>query len=501
MTIQRIIQSLVLLVSCLTGWGADWYVATNGTAGGAGTIGDPLSLSKAISATSPAVSGDTIYVLAGTYSGFYTNYLEPAGTPITVRASGRAIIESTGFTDDKPALNILGSNTWFWGLEVRDPATNRLNQGRNEGIYVHSPGAKIINCVLHDNNDGILPMSESIGAEVYGCIIYNNGRQETNRSHGHGVYCQNATGTMTLRDNLIFNNFYLGVQGYSEGAATYVRNITANGNITWENGSPATNGYRQAGLFFGTFLTYMDGILITNNVSMQTGMGSGDTIKVGYRPYGPTNNAVTVVNNYMGNGSFRVEWFTNATVNGNTWRSSFSDPNVSIIWVDTTQVWPWDSNTYSSAAAQPFEINLTTNHSFATWTNATGYDVASTISTSVTNTDSFLRVNAYDSNLCYVAIANWSGASNITMDLSSWLANGDNYTIKHASDYYGATVASGSYSGAITLASTGYTPVAPTGWTNSPETGPVFNVFVVERGEPSPPAHVRSLRVNRLIVR
>jgi hypothetical protein len=44
---------------------------------------------------------------------------------------------------------------------------------------------------------------------VYGCLIYYNGYDATDRGHGHGIYSANAAGNATkkIRDNMILDQF------------------------------------------------------------------------------------------------------------------------------------------------------------------------------------------------------------------------------------------------------------------------------------------------------
>ena len=47
---------------------ADYYVATNGSASGAGTMAAPWTMAKAVGSTG-AGPGDTVYIRGGTYNG------------------------------------------------------------------------------------------------------------------------------------------------------------------------------------------------------------------------------------------------------------------------------------------------------------------------------------------------------------------------------------------------------------------------------------------------
>lgn len=74
-----------------------WYVATDGTSGGAGTLGSPWSLDHArTGAGGSIVAGDTVVVQAGTYSsttGYEFSLSGTAQSPITFQTSGSVILD------------------------------------------------------------------------------------------------------------------------------------------------------------------------------------------------------------------------------------------------------------------------------------------------------------------------------------------------------------------------------------------------------------------------
>lgn len=60
--------ALALTLFAAAAQAADYYVATNGSTSGAGTMAAPWTFAKAVSSTG-AVPGDTVYVRGGTYNG------------------------------------------------------------------------------------------------------------------------------------------------------------------------------------------------------------------------------------------------------------------------------------------------------------------------------------------------------------------------------------------------------------------------------------------------
>src|SRR5262245_60326805 len=130
----------------------DFYVTPAGTAEGDGTMQKPWSLQKALSNSSAAKPGDTIWLRAGTYTGNWTNSLRGAPRkPIVVRQYPGERVTLDGIGSDKtPTLTVVGAYTWFWGFEITnsDPARAPLPTGesppRGPAVHLLSKGSKLI---------------------------------------------------------------------------------------------------------------------------------------------------------------------------------------------------------------------------------------------------------------------------------------------------------------------------------------------------------------------
>jgi hypothetical protein len=185
-----------------------WYVSPDGLHNNPGTINAPMSLAKALSETSPAAPGDTIWLRGGVYNGAFVSYLRGTPTsPIVVRQfpGERATIDSNG--SSAAALYVNGAHTWFWGFEIRSTDTMRFSSAahsadlrRGAGVTSHAPGAKYINLVVHDMRIGIELWISSPDVEAYGNLIYHNGWMAPDRGHGHGIYSQNRDGIQSITD-------------------------------------------------------------------------------------------------------------------------------------------------------------------------------------------------------------------------------------------------------------------------------------------------------------
>ncbi len=183
------------------------------------------------------------------YPGFFVSRLTgTASRPIIVRnyRGGRATLEDR--TGGELILVVGGGYTWFWGLEVRSVSTNLTN---SSGVVLGGPGIKCINMVVHDClGSGINPFKEAIDAEVYGSLIYYNGRQTERAGGAYGSYMQNVTGNKLIRDNVYHHNWSYGIHAYESGGAD-LDNMTFEGNAIFNNGLFYEPGKFRTNLFLG----------------------------------------------------------------------------------------------------------------------------------------------------------------------------------------------------------------------------------------------------------
>ena len=221
---------------------SDYHVSPLGTPTGAGTEADPLDLATALSVSSPAEPGDTIWLHGGTYSGNFTSALvgEP-DAPIHVRqvAGERATISSSNSLVDVLTLN--GSDVWLWDFEITNPDTERIFSGsgkgkRKNGVGVFGPGHRLIHLIIHDTGNGIGFWKTAERSEIAGCLIYYCGYQDVNGGHGHGIYAQNnGLPWRYIRDNAVFQCFKNNINGWGSSSAP-VDHLVIEGNTVFEAG-------------------------------------------------------------------------------------------------------------------------------------------------------------------------------------------------------------------------------------------------------------------------
>ena len=424
--------------------GREYHVSPTGTATNDGSAQRPLDLVTALSSKSPAKAGDIIWLHAGVYRGAFKSVIAgTAASPIIVRQfpGERATIDSSS-SGGYDALSVTGAYTWFWGFEIASSDTKRISAEsgswpqdlrRGYGAVTITPGTKFINMIVHDNANGLGLWTQSVDGEAYGNVIYNNGWQAPDRSHGHGVYTQNASGTRLVAENIIFNQFSHGIHAYGSDAAA-LDNITLDGNITFMNGAMGTGGMYANGRDI-----LLGGYRVAGNPVLSNNATNGAQVNLGYSA-GCSNGRVT--NNYIIGGFALVN--CNPVMTGNA-------------VYDAT--WP----NYGTRPAQ--------------------YPQNTFYTTQPTGTVIRVRPNKYEPGRANIVIYNWGQSSVVSVDLAAAkLTSGAAYQIRDAQNYYGTPVVDSVYDGRpVNLVMTGLRTAAPIGNVPivPPHTAPKFAAFVV----------------------
>ena len=422
--------------------GSNWYVAPNGT--GTGTLSSPMSLAKALSSTSPAQAGDTIWLRGGKYNSAYSSVLSgTASAPIVVRGypGERATLDANNSAARSAgaALKIGGAHVVYRDFEVTSSDAGRTDQNTGYGNFPSgidinaSQNIKLVNLVVHDMpGKGIGAWAENTGAEIYGCLIYYNGMSD----HDHGIYLQNQTGTKLLRDNIIFDQASHGIHGYGSTDA-YIDNITIEGNTVFDNGYLIGESSRN--ILLGGLIVARNPVVKSNYTYLR---GSQSNSNIGYSA--GTANAV-VTGNYWIAGNTAVHLILNsgATVNGNVFAGPMDPTNAET---------RWPSNTYMAAKPTAGQTVL-------------------------------VRPNQYETGRANLTVYNWSKAASVSANLAgTGLVAGDSFEIRDAMNFYGAPVLTGLYTGAaVTLPMTGLRPAMPVASSLAApvHTAPMFGAFVV----------------------
>jgi len=455
-------------------------VAPTGSASGNGSAGQPWDLATALNQPAAVQPGDTIWLRGGTYSGAFTSYL--AGTvvqPIIVR---QYPVEHATVNGN---LTVFGHDVWFWGFELVSPTASL---GQVNGINSRAPRAKYINLVVHDaSGTGIgffdgADLTPAPDGEIYGSIIYNNGNLNNN---DHGIYVDNNVGGKTVRDNVVFDNWCIGIQVYGTGPTQYVNNITVSGNIVFNNGTIGSSGG-------------YDILMGGSNVPVRGGVVSGNytyrndralTADIGFY-FSSSNQDITLTNNYFV-GTMELDDWASALVTGNTVYSTtpvsvytsgqvINRGNVSghvysgnVFYGDATAL-RWG---YKPTAGQ----GAVTPYPFVAWQAATGLTSAGVYAGSVPPNLVVVRPNVYELGRANIAVYNWTGQGTVAEDVAGVLTVGQTYRVMNVFNMYGAPVLSGTYTGGtLQLPMTASAAPAPLGrGTAGPSPGSTFNAFVL----------------------
>ncbi|MFI5120034.1 MAG: right-handed parallel beta-helix repeat-containing protein, partial [Thermoanaerobaculia bacterium] len=287
--------------------GTDFYVSPTGTtstAPGTGTFTNPWALQTALAQPAAVHAGDTIWLRGGTYVGRFSSYMQgAAGQPIVVRSlTGEWARIDGGPGPLVATLMLWGHDVWFMNFEIFSSSTTRRSSqdgsgpsdlNRGAGVFTAQdsghPGLKLINLVIHDATEGMSLWEGATDMEIHGNIIYNCGWDgATDRGHGHGIYVQNLTGTKTIENNIIFNQYGTGLNVYGSDTA-HMDNIDLIGNTVFENGKPSIYGYERNLLYGGATGSpqVQNGRLLNNSFFYEVG-GPGTGHYVGY--FGGANN-------------------------------------------------------------------------------------------------------------------------------------------------------------------------------------------------------------------
>jgi hypothetical protein len=447
---------------------ADWFVSPDGTPSGLGSESAPWDLQTALNGLASVKPGDVIWVRGGIYRGSFISRLQGAEpSPIIVRAyrNDRVTLDAAGGATF--GLNVLGVNTWYWGLELRNSSASMSAAGAglnvSEGADGTYRGNRFINVVIHDTGGSQAITCYNGMTDFYGCIVFH-------ARNGYGMYSHNKLGPPPRHkyvDNcIIFNNV-----GSSGGRGQQVQISSAGG-------------------------AYLDNIRFNSNVVFNTMLNYGKIELAGSDSY--MDNAVVSGNCFYGLLGIQM---------GRLTRDSVFSANYIINTPIALDVYGCDLATGPNFVV---ENNFYTGEFGTLCTNVTLRN--NTRLSTATGFNTFVFDNAYqdgqDPKAAHVVVYCWdSGLETVPVDLSSVLAVGDRYEIRDVEHYYYEDdldhpnpVAAGVYNGGsvdlpLLGSSAPYSrPVWHQNYTNA--TWPVnpahsskeFNVYAVLKGVEGVPA-------------
>jgi len=412
--------------------------------------------------------GDTVWLREGIYRGSFRTELAGApGELIVFRQfpGEHATIDGT--------LRADGSYLAFWGFEIMQstPITYGLQANTAHGLFV--------NLVVHDaGTQGVSFWAPAVDAELYGCIVYNNGRHE---NLDHGVYVHNEVGTKLIADNVFFNNLAVGIHIYASRQNPVIRNIRVEGNVSFGNGTISNSGRAQENLIVNAPVP-TEGVAAIGNFLYYAGT-DGVNLRVGNYA-SQYNRDIVLRDNYAVGGKVGLEMlkpWQHATVMGNAFIGSRD--MVRVGGASLAGHYRWMSNMWArdaGARAWRYEGKAL---DWLEWREATGLGVGDQVMPELPlQTRVFIRPNKYESGRAHIVVYNWGGQSEVAVDVAGVLRLDDRYEVRNVQALSGSPVVSGVYAGGpIRLPMHGVAPPLPIGRVTRlpPHTGPRFDVFLL----------------------
>ena len=307
---------------------------------------------------------------------------------------------------------------------------------------------KIVNLVVHDAGSGIGMWSDAVDAEAYGNIIYYNGWMGPDRSHGHGIYTQNKAGVRRIVDNVVFNQFGMGLHVYGSDQA-FLDDLHIEGNVVFTNGI-----LRDFNILLGGHRVANRPVVLFNHTYDRSGSGNN----VGYQA-GCAD--LTMKGNYFGavDGGYAIQLvnctgeFEGNTLAGNV--RAIRDQTIVAV-NDFKEQYP--KNDYVDRPA--------------------GMRIS-------------VRPNRYTAGRAHVVVYNWDHAASAEVDLGAvGIPPGGTFEVRDVRSLHAGPVVSGTYAGrAVTIPLNGLTAEPIVGWKDTPaHMAPEFAVFLVTSSEAKPSA-------------
>jgi parallel beta-helix repeat protein len=256
--------------------GAEYYVATTGNNSNSG-----LSRTNAWAtlqyAVDNVVTGDTVVVLAGTYSGFWVMWSASVTAPITVKADegSTVVLNSLGTPNQRNCIvefaHVLGDPISGWivqGFEIAGSPRHGV------GIFAleESPHHNITirNNVVRDSTRTGIFTGFSDDLVIDGNECYGNGE--------HGIYCSNSGDRPRISRNRCYLNAASGIQLNADAGAGgdgIMSGALIDSNVVYSNSTDAGIG---AGINLDgvTDSTVANNLIYDNNDAQGIALFKGD---------------------------------------------------------------------------------------------------------------------------------------------------------------------------------------------------------------------------------
>lgn len=484
---------------------------------GAGTIGDPWSLAHAFSGAGGAVSSitpgpdghRTVWIRGGTYSvdAISIATVGTTGNRIVFRSYPNEvpILQAPDVTVADSSKHIVQFSASQEYSRLRGPMVlRRLQSDRTirsgDGVRMMGVAPGIYNLIIVDNADnGVAAQQSHSGiVTIYGINALNNGWDESDRGHGHGLYLQNDGTNQMHVENCVFPpGFGNGIQIY--GQAAVLDNFLVKKCIGWHNGRIGLLNTQWEKVL----VAYRDDVAGIHNLTVQellsyTGT-AGRNINIAVL-LGQNANDNT---NFVFEDGYIVGRFTlNHDENGYVFqRNTLISGNDTILSLGTQgNVSPAslgaliELNNYFSTNGSPFSApngGAPSSYNLAGWQSTFGFDDAGSLTNGLPTVNKVvfnpnIHVDEWDADLGRIHVWNWETEADVPVDISAVLSAGQNYRLQNAQRptddeaIYEGVVGAG---GIITVPIEAVTPQEPvgTGWRTPETTGVEFASFHLYR--------------------
>lgn len=435
---------------------ADWFIATNGTSGGAGSIGDPWDIATGLTKRTTVQPGDRVYLRGGVYQypvrtgtipgRWDLSLLGTAAEPVYLLPYLDEHVEIDGgiqnHVTDHPAYVIVNDLEVYVSENIDDDRistdTTETPLDRIYGGFEFQDGTGISlrHCAVHaclTNGIGFWGRVDG-GSEIYGCMIYDNGFTGTDRNHGHGIYGQNEHADTLhgdwkfIRNNICIDNWSHNIHFYGSAAAL-VNYIQLHQTLfgSWDRSDN------------GTVLIGPDGTahdyVVTDNFGAGLPITRAGSLKIGY---GAAVDDVQLTSNYV---ACDVTVFTGSTD------------------VVATDTWMW-ANGWSGPRYFSDGLTTFTEPGIPATPQVRAYP------------------SIYDWRRVHVGVLAFNGETAYAWDPGSLLLSGQKFELRDPRDFWGTPLQTGVYAGGtISLPLTG-----GSGAGTSPDHSVELDAFILLRG-------------------
>ena len=365
---------------------------TPGKQAGDGSLNSPWDLQTALNQSTDVINGgDTIWLHEGIYNGRFVSTIKSGikGKFITVSAykKDKVVLNGNINSDLKSVLQVKGKQVIYKNFEITFKGNFSRIQGdknfsRVNGLsHVSGENCKFINLIIHNvPGSGIGSWKATGGTLISDCIIYNNGYYSKKRGSGVGIYVQNmSNATRTIKNNIIFNNYYKGIEVWSaakKSNISYVKNVLISSNIIFNHGLPT--GKNKDNLLIATNdrtgINIAENIVVRNNVlyhntNFKENKASGDaaSLTIGFIYKAPVKDVLIQDNIIVGrNNALRLLHAKSLRFERNTVYSGYVLLSKASVYKDD-KIWNFTDNKYYTKGLNAFRVGNDKDFSLSVW--------------------------------------------------------------------------------------------------------------------------------------